>query len=66
MATIQVDLTMLPERFDLTYIDEEGQQQRPIAIHRAIYGSLERFIGDPRRALRAARSRSGSRRSRPS
>jgi threonyl-tRNA synthetase len=45
MATIQADLTMLPERFDLTYIDEEGQPQRPIAIHRAIYGSLERFIG---------------------
>jgi threonyl-tRNA synthetase len=45
MATIQADLTMLPERFDLTYIDEGGQQQRPIAIHRAIYGSLERFIG---------------------
>jgi threonyl-tRNA synthetase len=36
---------MLPERFDLTYIDEEGRPQRPIAIHRAIYGSLERFIG---------------------
>ena len=36
---------MLPERFDLTYIDEHGQPQRPIAIHRAIYGSLERFIG---------------------
>ena len=36
---------MLPERFDLTYIDENGQPQRPIAIHRAIYGSLERFIG---------------------
>ncbi len=45
MATIQADLTMLPERFDLSYIDEEGQAQRPIAIHRAIYGSLERFIG---------------------
>jgi threonyl-tRNA synthetase len=45
MATIQADLTMLPERFDLTYIDEEGRPQRPIAIHRAIYGSLERFIG---------------------
>jgi threonyl-tRNA synthetase len=45
MATIQADLTMLPERFDLTYIDEHGRQQRPIAIHRAIYGSLERFIG---------------------
>jgi threonyl-tRNA synthetase len=45
MATIQVDLTMLPERFDLTYVDEQGQPQRPMAIHRAIYGSLERFIG---------------------
>jgi len=44
-ATIQVDLVMLPERFDLHYIDEEGHQQRPVAIHRAIYGSLERFIG---------------------
>jgi threonyl-tRNA synthetase len=45
MATIQVDLVMLPDRFDLTYVDEAGQQQRPMAIHRAIYGSLERFIG---------------------
>ncbi|HLO35829.1 MAG TPA: threonine--tRNA ligase, partial [Candidatus Deferrimicrobium sp.] len=45
LATIQADLVMLPERFDLTYVDEEGRQQRPIAIHRAIYGSLERFIG---------------------
>ncbi|HSH21411.1 MAG TPA: threonine--tRNA ligase, partial [Candidatus Caenarcaniphilales bacterium] len=45
MATIQVDLVMLPERFDLTYVDEDGQHQRPMAIHRAIYGSLERFIG---------------------
>ncbi len=36
---------MLPERFDLWYIDEDGTQQRPVAIHRAIYGSLERFIG---------------------
>ncbi len=44
-ATIQADMMMLPERFDLEYIDEHGQGQRPIAIHRAIYGSLERFIG---------------------
>jgi threonyl-tRNA synthetase len=44
-ATFQVDLVMLPERFDLSYIDEHGQPQRPIAIHRAVYGSLERFIG---------------------
>jgi threonyl-tRNA synthetase len=45
MATIQVDLTMLPERFDLTYVDAEGKRQRPAVIHRAIYGSIERFIG---------------------
>ena len=44
MATIQADMMMLPERFDLSYIDEEGQPRRPIAIHRAIYGSFERFI----------------------
>jgi threonyl-tRNA synthetase len=44
-ATIQLDLVMLPERFDLTYIDEAGEQVRPVAIHRAIFGSLERFIG---------------------
>ncbi|MGZ6339295.1 MAG: threonine--tRNA ligase [Candidatus Limnocylindrales bacterium] len=44
-ATIQVDLVMLPERFDLWYTDEQGLQRRPVAIHRAIYGSLERFIG---------------------
>ncbi len=44
-ATIQVDLVMLPERFDLSYVDENGEQQRPVAIHRAVYGSLERFIG---------------------
>jgi threonyl-tRNA synthetase len=36
---------MLPERFDLWYIDADGSQKRPVAIHRAIYGSLERFIG---------------------
>ena len=45
MATIQADLTMLPERFDLTFVDETGNHVRPVAIHRAIYGSLERFIG---------------------
>src|SRR5207247_2880995 len=44
-ATSQVGLTMLPERLALTYIDDAGQPQRPIALHRAIYGSLERFIG---------------------
>jgi threonyl-tRNA synthetase len=36
---------MLPERFDLHYIDESGERRRPVAIHRAILGSLERFIG---------------------
>ncbi|MEA2673627.1 MAG: threonyl-tRNA synthetase [Chloroflexota bacterium] len=45
MATIQIDLTMLPERFDLRYDDETGAAVRPIALHRAIYGSIERFIG---------------------
>jgi threonyl-tRNA synthetase len=44
-ATIQVDRVMLPERFDLWYVDDEGHQERPVAIHRAIYGSFERFIG---------------------
>jgi threonyl-tRNA synthetase len=45
IATAQLDLTMLPERFDLTYIDADGQAKRPVAIHRAIFGSFERFIG---------------------
>src|SRR5262245_39074159 len=45
LATIQVDLTMLPERFQLEYIDADGQPKRPVAIHRAIFGSYERFIG---------------------
>src|SRR5713101_2905137 len=45
IATVQVDLTMLPERFQLEYIDTDGQPKRPVAIHRAIFGSYERFIG---------------------
>jgi len=45
IATIQLDLTMLPELFDLTYVDSDGQPKRPVAIHRAIFGSFERFIG---------------------
>jgi threonyl-tRNA synthetase len=45
MATIQADLTMVPDRFQLEYIDSDGQPKRPIAIHRAIFGSFERFIG---------------------
>jgi len=43
-ATIQCDFA-LPERFDMTYVNEEGKQQRLIMIHRAILGSLERFMG---------------------
>jgi len=43
-TTIQVDFN-LPERFDVNYIDEAGQKKRPIMIHRAILGSLERFFG---------------------
>ncbi len=43
-GTIQVDLSM-PERFDLTYEGSDGQRHRPIMIHRAVFGSLERFIG---------------------
>jgi threonyl-tRNA synthetase len=45
VATIQLDFVMLPERFDLEYIAEDGSRQRPVAIHRAIFGSFERFIG---------------------
>jgi threonyl-tRNA synthetase len=45
IATAQLDLTMLPERFDLTYVDADGTAKRPVAIHRAIFGSFERFIG---------------------
>ncbi|MFQ5899211.1 MAG: threonine--tRNA ligase [Candidatus Methylomirabilia bacterium] len=45
LATIQVDFVMLPERFRLEYIDSDGQAKRPVAIHRAIYGSFERFVG---------------------
>src|SRR6266545_3067560 len=44
LATIQADLTMLPERFKLEYIDTDGQPKRPIVIHRAIFGSYERFV----------------------
>src|SRR3989344_4895509 len=44
MATIQLDFIM-PERFDLKYIDADGKDKRPVVIHRAIAGSLERFIG---------------------
>ncbi len=43
-GTIQLDFQM-PERFDLTYIGEDGEKHRPVMIHRVIYGSIERFIG---------------------
>lgn len=43
-GTIQLDMN-LPERFDLTYISETGEKKRPIMLHRALFGSIERFIG---------------------
>ncbi len=43
-GTVQLDMN-LPERFDLTYIDENSDKKRVIMIHRALYGSLERFLG---------------------
>ena len=43
-STIQLDFN-LPERFDLNYVAADGSRQRPIMIHRAIFGSLERFFG---------------------
>ncbi len=43
-ATIQCDF-FLPERFDLSYVDADGQRKRPVMLHRVILGSLERFIG---------------------
>ena len=43
-STIQCDFN-LPERFDMTYTDADGELKRPILVHRAIFGSLERFVG---------------------
>ena len=43
-GTIQLDMLM-PERFDLNYIGEDGQRHRPVMIHRVAFGSMERFIG---------------------
>ena len=43
-GTIQLDMN-LPERFDLTYVSETGEKLRPIMLHRACFGSIERFIG---------------------
>jgi threonyl-tRNA synthetase len=44
LGTVQVDYN-LPERFDLQYVSEDGSRQRPVMIHRAPFGSLERLIG---------------------
>ena len=44
LATIQCDFN-LPERFDLSFVNEKGEKERPVVIHRAISGSLERFMG---------------------
>jgi threonyl-tRNA synthetase len=43
-GTIQLDMN-LPERFDMTYIDSDGEKKRPVMLHRVIFGSVERFIG---------------------
>jgi len=44
MTTIQFDFN-LPERFDMTYTDQDGKEKRPFMVHRALLGSLERFFG---------------------
>lgn len=43
-GTIQLDFQM-PDKFDLTYIGEDGYKHRPVVIHRAVYGSIDRFMG---------------------
>ena len=43
-GTIQLDM-QLPEKFELTYVGEDGLKHRPVIIHRVVYGSIERFIG---------------------
>ncbi|MEK7566697.1 MAG: threonine--tRNA ligase, partial [Patescibacteria group bacterium] len=45
MGTAQLDLVMLPKQFNLSYTDEDGSKKMPWVIHRAIFGSFERFIG---------------------
>ena len=44
LGTIQLDFS-LPERFDLEYVDHDSSRQRPVVVHRAMVGSLERFMG---------------------
>jgi threonyl-tRNA synthetase len=43
-ATIQLDFSM-PERFGLKYVDDKGEEQQPVMIHRVVFGAIERFIG---------------------
>ena len=43
-GTLQVDMN-LPERFDISYVGEDGERHRPVMLHRALFGSLERFFG---------------------
>lgn len=43
-ATVQLDFQM-PEKFDLTYVDEQNKKVRPVVIHRAVFGSIDRFLG---------------------
>lgn len=43
-ATVQLDF-QLPEKFDLTYINEDNEKLRPVVIHRAVFGSIDRFLG---------------------
>lgn len=43
-GTIQVDMN-LPERFDISYIGEDGEKHQPVMLHRALFGSIERFLG---------------------
>ncbi|WP_062513236.1 threonine--tRNA ligase [Halobacillus sp. KGW1] len=43
-ATVQLDFQM-PEKFDLTYVDETGAKVRPVVLHRAVFGSIDRFLG---------------------
>ncbi|MBR5154497.1 MAG: threonine--tRNA ligase [Alphaproteobacteria bacterium] len=43
-GTIQVDMN-LPQRFDISYVGEDGQKHQPVMLHRALFGSIERFLG---------------------
>jgi threonyl-tRNA synthetase len=44
LSTVQFDFN-LPQRFDLEYVSEDGSRQQPLMVHRALYGSVERFFG---------------------